>query len=273
MVDSSMSWIRRSRFLGAMRYHRAWLGRLTGWVLLVLALGNAAMLALAAMGVGRMRVSGVTAELGSAIGLALVCACIASHSRTRFLLRFGTPRFSVWLSNLLAIFAAGAAFLIGTLLLRLAVGGAVLALSGVMPKHFGLIAYQTDMPAGAALLGAWLGEALKRLPMQLLWLLEASCLLYLLGCCLRRSRAVTLAVLLGGPFVAFMLLLVPAVNETVAAIEAASEQEIMVMGLQWMQWLSRTVHFVTEQWQWIQLGAAVVSLPLSYWCMRSTPQP
>lgn len=34
-------WMRRSRFLGAMRYHRAWMGRLIGWGLLVLLAGNA----------------------------------------------------------------------------------------------------------------------------------------------------------------------------------------------------------------------------------------
>ena len=28
-------WMQRSRFLGAMRYHRAWMGRLIGWGLLV----------------------------------------------------------------------------------------------------------------------------------------------------------------------------------------------------------------------------------------------
>lgn len=38
-------WMRRSRFLGAMRYHRAWMGRLIGWGLLVLLAGNAIAIA------------------------------------------------------------------------------------------------------------------------------------------------------------------------------------------------------------------------------------
>ena len=45
------------------------------------------------------------------------------------------------------------------------------------------------------------------------------------------------------------------------------------MGLQWMQWLTSAARFAVEQWPWIQLGAAIVSLPLSYLCMRGTPQP
>ena len=40
-------WMRRSRFLGAMRYHRAWMGRLIGWGLLVLLAGNAIAIAAA----------------------------------------------------------------------------------------------------------------------------------------------------------------------------------------------------------------------------------
>ena len=31
MTYDGESWLRRSRFLGAMRYHRAWMGRLIGW--------------------------------------------------------------------------------------------------------------------------------------------------------------------------------------------------------------------------------------------------
>ena len=40
-----------------------------------------------------------------------------------------------------------------------------------------------------------------------------------------------------------------------------------------MQWLAKVARCVAEQWQWIQLGGAAASLPLSYLCMRTTPQP
>lgn len=83
----------------------------------------------------------------------------------------------------------------------------------------------------------------------------------------------TLAVILGVPFVCFMLMLMPFVSETTAALESGSEMQVMAMGLQWMQWLTSAARFAVEQWPWIQLGAAIVSLPLSYLCMRTTPQP
>lgn len=80
-------------------------------------------------------------------------------------------------------------------------------------------------------------------------------------------------VVIGVPLALGMLLLVPAVNETIAALEDASEGQIMMMGLKWVQWLSKAARFIANQWQWIQLGAAVAALPLSYVCMRGTPQP
>ena len=111
------------------------------------------------------------------------------------------------------------------------------------------------------------------MPQQLLWLLEWTSLFYLLACCLRRRRGLTLAVVLGVPFVCVMLMLMPFVRETAVILESGTETEILAMGLEWMQWLARVAQFVVEQWQWIQLGAAAVSLPLSYLCMRTTPQP
>ena len=106
-----------------------------------------------------------------------------------------------------------------------------------------------------------------------MWLLEWTCLFYLLACCLRRRRGLTLAVVLGVPFVCFMLTLMPFIRETTAALESGTDGQIMAMGFEWMQWLARVARFVTEQWQWVQLGGAAVSLPLSYLCMRTTPQP
>lgn len=273
MLVEQAGWMRRSRFLGAMRYHRAWMGRLAGWCLLVLLAGNAFTIVLALAGAGELNMEGVSADFSLTIALLLVCACLAAHSRTRFLLRFGTARFPVWLSNVVALFLGTAAFLLGTLLINLAVGGTVLALSGAMPDRFSLTAYTDALPSGAALLGYTLRESLEQLPRQLMWLLEWTCLFYLLACCLRRRRGLTLAVVLGVPFVCFMLTLMPFIRETTAALESGTDGQIMAMGFEWMQWLARVARFVTEQWQWVQLGGAAVSLPLSYLCMRTTPQP
>lgn len=273
MPFEQMGWMRRSRFLGAMRYHRAWIGWLAGWCLLVLLAGNAIMIAVALAGAGDLNMDGVSADFSLTMALLMVCACLTAHSRTRFLLRFGTARFPVWMSNVLALFLGAAAFLLGTLLINLATGGAVLLLSHAMPARFSLMAYTDALPSGAALLGHTLRDALERLPQQLLWLLEWTCLFYLLGCCLRRRRGLTLAVVLGVPFVCFMLTLMPFVRETTAALESGSDVQAMAMGLEWMQWLAKVARFVAEQWQWIQLGGAAVSLPLSYLCMRTTPQP
>lgn len=262
MTYDGESWLKRSRFLGAMRYHRVWLGRVIIWVLALLLAGNAVMICAALAGAGELHMNDLRASLSISMALLLVCACLASHSRTRFLLRFGTARFPVWLSNVLALFLGSAAFLLGTLAINLATGGAVQAFSYAMPGRFGL---------GEA--GLSLRAALEALPQQLLWLLEWTSLFYLLGCCLRRRRGVTLAVILGVPFVCFMLMLMPFVSETTAALESGSEMQVMAMGLQWMQWLTSAARFAVEQWPWIQLGAAIVSLPLSYLCMRGTPQP
>ena len=273
MPFEQMGWAKRTRFLGAMRYHGVWLGRLVGWVLAVLLAGNALMIAAALAGVSDLNMGGVSASMSTAVALLMVCACLAAHSRTRFLLRFGTPRLSVWLSNLLALFLSAAVFLVGTLALNLAVGGAVLGLSSFMPDRFSLTSYASSLPSGAALLSASARSALERLPQQLLWLAEYTCLFYLLACCLRRRRGLTLAVIIGVPFVCFMLMLMPIVNQTVAAIESGSDAQVVAAGLQWMQWLVDALRFIRDQWQWIQLGAAVVAVPLSYLCMRGTPQP
>lgn len=273
MPFEQAGWMRRSRFLGAMRYHRAWIGRLAGWALLVLLAGNVITIAAALAGAGDLSMEGASSDFSLTVALLMVCACLAAHSRTRFLLRFGTARFPVWMSNVLALFLGAAAFLLGTLLINLAAGGAVLVLSRMMPDRFSLVAYSDALPSGAALLGHTLRASLERLPRQLLWLAEWTCLFYLLACCLRRRRGLTLAVVLGAPFVCFMLTLMPFIRETTAALESGAEMQIMTMGLEWIQWLGGFARFVREQWQWIQLGAAAFSLPLSYLCMRTTPQP
>ncbi|MCI6040696.1 MAG: hypothetical protein MR742_09290, partial [Clostridiales bacterium] len=62
-------WMKRSRFLGAMRYHRAWMGRLAGWGLLVLLMGNVVAIAVALAGAGDLSMEGVSADFSLTIAL------------------------------------------------------------------------------------------------------------------------------------------------------------------------------------------------------------
>ena len=87
---------RSARFAGVMRYHLQAIGKT---ILLVLAL----LLGSQLLSLGFPLVTGnpypymgVSADMAVTLIVALVCACIAAGKSTRFLLRFGTSRFSVW---------------------------------------------------------------------------------------------------------------------------------------------------------------------------------
>lgn len=133
MTYDGESWLKRSRFLGAMRYHRVWLGRVIIWVLALLLAGNAVMICAALAGAGELHMNDLRASLSTSMALLLVCACLAAHSRTRFLLRFGTARFPVWLSNVLALFLGSGGFSAGHVGDQPGDGGAVQAFSYAMP--------------------------------------------------------------------------------------------------------------------------------------------
>ena len=260
------------RLRGALRYHSLWMGRLVLWLTGILLAGRLLTLALAAADVAVYRAEGITGDFGTMMLLMLVCAMMMAGKRTTFLTRFGAPRLSVWLSALIALVAGMACYLLLSIATSALTGYLALALSGAMPDRVQLASYYNEY-TGAALLSHTLADTLRALPMQLLWTLEWACLYYLLACCYRRWRALTLAVVIGVPTALFMLMLVPAVNETIAAIESGAEGEILILGVQWLSMLNDVVDFVHEHWQTIQLGAAAASLPLSYLVMRATPQP
>ena len=67
MLVEQAGWTRRSRFLGAMRYHRAWMGRLAGWGLMVLLAGNALTIVLALAGAGDLNMDGLSADFSLTI--------------------------------------------------------------------------------------------------------------------------------------------------------------------------------------------------------------
>lgn len=265
-------WARRSRFTGALRYHAMWLGKTILFVLGLLLLGQALSIAMALAGVGEYRMSGINADPGTALLLSLVCGCLAAGRRTRFLLRFGTPRLSVWLSEVLALVVGMALYLVGTLAVSGLSGLLTMAVSKVSPEQVSLLSYSLP-ERGWALLGRTFEKALSNLPRQLLYVAEWSCLFYLLGCCLRRNKGLTLAVVIGVPLALTILLLVPAVNDAIAVLDSGDTGEATLAALQFANWLRQTVQFIDREWPAIQFALALLSLPLSYLCMRGTAQP
>lgn len=268
-----MSWIKRSRFMGALRYHCLWLARAILLLLGLLLLSQVFSIVLALTGVGdSFRMPGMGSDPGTTILLSLICGCAIAGKKTRFLIRFGTPRLSVWLSSVIALIVGMALYLVGTLAVSGLTGLLTLALSRLQPDRFFLSSYAFS-EQGLALLGRTCQNALGELPKQLLFVAEFSCLFYLLGCCLRKNKGLTLAVVIGVPLALAILLLVPAVNDTINALESGSTGEMTVAALNFVSWLQRTVVFIDREWPTIQLLLALLSLPLSYLCMRSTAQP
>ncbi|MEG2314692.1 MAG: hypothetical protein RSC91_00655 [Clostridia bacterium] len=267
------NWCAASRMKGALRYHLVWMGKIVLWVLGILLASDLLSLLLPALSIANYEGGGTAVNFPATLLLALVCTQIAAGTGARFLTRFGTPRLSVWLSTLLSLFVMGAAFLLGTLVLSILSSYAALALSAVVPRIQLVSSVNGEALAGAALLSHTLAQALRDLPSLLLWTLEWICLFYLLSCCMRRNKWLTLGVLIGVPMVIWILLVFPAVRQTIVAVENASEGELMVIGMQWLRWLADAVRFVERNWQLVQGLAALVSLPLSYWCMRTTTQP
>lgn len=266
-------WFTASRLKGVFRYHRARMGRTLLWVLVILLSADVLSLLMGLFTLGKYEGLGVSANISITLLSTLICACVAADGGTRFLLRFGTPRTSVWLGSVLSLIGWMAALLLCTLLLSTGASALLVLLHSANPGMFSLISYYDPSLNSAQVFSQTLSEALAALPNQLLWTLEWSCLFYLLGCCLRRSKAITVSVLIGVPLILFLTMLIPTVQQTVAALESASEGELVVMGVKWLKWLSGAIRWVERQWPWIQLCAALASLPLSYLCMRGTQQP
>ena len=204
--------------------------------------------------------------------VALVCSTVAAGKSTRFLLRFGTSRFSVWLGNLLSLFVGMVVFLLGTLALSLLLGGMVLGLSAALPHSFAVKTLFNDTQP-LALFKQTLADTLRNLPAYILYTVEWTCLFYLLGTCLRRNRGLTVAILVGVPMLLLTLTLIPAVRRAAQIVQNADDRQMMLLGVQWMKYLVDFAHFIENEWPTLQLVGALASLPLSYLCMRGTAQP
>ncbi len=261
-------WFRLSRFGGAMRYHFLRKRRLVLFLVVVMAAVLAIDLVMACFGSGNGRVMPVSADLSVALLLILCCSFPAAKHESTFLMRFGTPRTSVWLSNILSLFLSAAVFLVLSILIN-ALGGAV----GLLLAKAGKAILVADtLNVGEYLLTGLQGAA-AQLPMQLLWLAEYTAIFYFVACCLRRWRIPTILVLVGVPALLFTTLLVPVFNEVGAVLEGGGQNQLVALLLRFMTWLEKAAEFVAENWQTIQGVTAGIALVLGYWVMRGTKQP
>ena len=154
--------------------------------------------------------------------------------------------------------------LLATFLLNLAIGASLFPLSKLAPVQYAMTGdlFQTELSNG-----------LEDLPRYLLYTLEWTSIFYLYACVLRRFRVLTISLSIGGPLLLVILMLIPAVREAVRVVGGNDQGQMVLLGLQWLQFLQDILRFVEKNWETIQLSAGLASLPLSYLVMRGTKQP
>ncbi len=267
-----IGWWRSARFGGVLRYHEKAIGRIVIWALLILLASQAIAFVAPLVFDATYTYGGAYVDLGATLVVALIAAVATAHKGTRFLLRFGTSRVSVWLGNVAGLLIGMTALLLGTLLLNILMGGLTLAMANTMPRRYVFEQYFGEL-SGSELFGNSLLTALRTLPRYILYTMEWTALFYLFACCLRRNRGLTILIVVGVPLMLMILTLIPAVRQAAQIVEDGDERQMMLLGVQWMKYLADAARFIQREWQTIQLSAALISLPLSYLCMRDTPQP
>ena len=265
------NWWQRSRMNGILRYQFFTLRNVLRITLLILLVSHMLSLIMPFIFDMTYQYAGIYADISVTLVVALICAHRSANKSTTFLLRFGTSRTAVWLGNLLSLFAGMIAMLLATLLLNMVTGAAVSALSDLYPSKFLFGFSYTSLEVRTY--SSMLTDALRDVPKYALYAVEWSSLFYLLGCCMRRNRALTLIVVIGVPMLFMILMMIPAVQNVASIIEEGNQAKIMFTGAHWLKVLTDVMEFVRTKWQYIQAGAALVSLPLSYRCMRGTAQP
>ncbi|HPJ03424.1 MAG TPA: hypothetical protein PKU80_11335 [Candidatus Limiplasma sp.] len=257
-------WVKTSRFAGVLRYHYKNIGRLVAWALIIVL--AAQMLALLAPMVfrGFYSFDGIRGSFEIVFFAAFIVGIITAGRGSRFLIRFGTPRTSVWLGSVLGQLLGMVALLIATFLINMLIAGLLFPLSSVSPVHYGM---------SASLFSAALTHGLNDLPGLLLYTLEWTSIFYLYGCMLRRFKVLTISVSIGVPLMFVILMLIPAVREALSVVQGDNQGQMVLLGLQWLQWLQDVIRFVEEHWETLQLATAIACLPLSYIVMRGTKQP
>lgn len=271
-MAEKLSVYRTSRMKGALRYSLLRLGKLSLGLLALILLSDIIALIMGLTGFSTCEGTGVSANWALTLFLMLVLSCMLAKSGATFLCRFGTSRFTVWLSQIVSLALCMVGFVLGTLLLSLANNYLILALSR-HNEHFSILCGYDYAFLPETYLSATLRQSLESFPRSLLDVLEILCLMYLFACCLRRNKWVTLAVVILGPLLLWVLTLAPVFRQAIDLVQYGSESEMILQGLQWINWLQKAWNFFTDHWRLIQGLAALVSLPLSYLCVRSTPRP
>ena len=257
-------WIRASRLSGVFRYQYKSIGKLVAWTLLIVFVFKALALLTPYVIGDPYPFDGIRADFAVVFFAAFVIGILTAGRGSRFLLRFGTARTSVWLGNVLVLLVGMAALLAGTFIMNMLIGAILFPLSSLTPQGFSM---------NAALFGSELQNGLQDLPELLLYTLEWTAIFYLYGCIYRRFRAFTITMSVGIPAVFILLMLLPAVREGLAVINGEDQGQILLLGMKWLQILNDILRFVEEHWDAVQLTAGAVSLPLSYLIMRGTKQP
>lgn len=261
-------WFKLSRFGGAMRFHWLRNSRVLLWLAVIELAVMVVEMALGCAGSVTVLVAPLMADFSLALLVVLLCSFPTARKDTTFLLRFGTPRTSVWLSNLLSLFLTGVACLLLSVVANAVTGIVGLLLAG---------SFTTIEVVGPATIGGYLMEGVGRmaadLPMQLLWIAEYSAIFYCVACCMRRWKIPTILVLAGVPVLLFTLLAMPVFNQVGSALESGSQNQIVALMLKLIAWLEKAGEFVSNNWQAIQGGTAVAALLFSYLIMRGTKQP
>lgn len=272
-ANEQKNWFVTSRFNGVMKYHSIQLGKIVLYMLLVLLISEVFSIAMTVMTDSSTYVLGASANITVTIMLGFALACSVAGKSTRFVLRFGTSRLATWLANVLSLVL----WMIVLLLASFALSGITTVikalLAGTMPAKFIVVRDAGNATHVQHVLDSMWVFTHDWLLKECLWAAEWTCIFYLFGCCLRRNKKLTLGLLVGVPLLAMFSTFIPAVQETLRSIGEMSEGEIMLQGLKIYQWISNALIWIGKHWKWIQLGAAGISLPLSYLCMRGTPQP
>ena len=275
-MQTMIDWYKGARCPGIFRYHSRKQGKLLGWILLIM-LGSRLLSLLMPLLFDDMQYmvsGGIAANIATPMFFVWVFSWIAAISSTRFLLRFGTPRGSVWLCNLISIFVSMIVLLLGTLMISILISYLTLPLLQNNPRFTLIWTFaRQETVFDAAFLAETFKQAIAALPGQILLIAEYVSISYLFGCCLRRSQGWTLAVIIGVPLAISLLTLIPAVHETMSVVVDGNRADMTLQAMRWMEWLNSAIKFVREEWPLIQGIAALVALPLSYLCMRGTKQP
>ena len=272
-------WFSAARVKGIFRYHLRTSGSVALWLLAIAFFSGLLNVLLPAFFASAQYywLADITADIATSIFFTLIGAQIMANRSSRFLLRFGTPRFSVWLFNLLSLWGIGAALLLCTLVSSAALASLALWLTKLLPQY-GLVnsaffGGQTSLVFDGAFLNMSISKALSALPGQLLLLMEWSAIFYLFTCCLRRAKWWTLTVIAGLPLMMILLSVIPAARHAADVVASGNQTAISTLGLQWLHWINKAMVFLRKEWPTVQLCIAAASLPLSYLCMRGTKQP